>query len=129
LPHPAGRAGPHPTTLVKLTRRVGPALVDRLNQALLANAATHKVLGTHKVRVDTTVVEANLCYPTDAGLLAKAIGTLARTLQRVQSAGGARPSHARDRRRAARRRAHRLARSLRPARVRPSSRWPRTPAS
>src|SRR5918994_3160300 len=110
---PLGGQVPHPTTLVKLTRRVGPAVVDQLNQALLAKAAEQKVLRTHKIRVDTTVVEANVCYPTDAGLLAKAISKLARTIQRVQSAGGARRSHARDRRRAARRRAHRLARSLR----------------
>jgi transposase, IS5 family len=60
------------------------------------------------VRVDTTVVVANFCYPTDAGLLAKAISKLARTIQRVQTAGGATRTHARDRRRA-----HRLARSLR----------------
>jgi transposase, IS5 family len=104
---------PHPTTLVKLTRRVGPATVDQLNQALLANAATHKVLRTHKVRADTTVVAANVAYPTDAGLLAKAVATLARAVQRVHAAGGARRTHARDRRRAARRRAHQLARSLR----------------
>ena len=110
---PLGGQVPHPTTLVKLTRRVGPATVDQLNQALLANAATHKVLRTHKVRADTTVVAANVAYPTDAGLLAKAVATLARAVQRVHAAGGARRTHARDRRRAARRRAHQLARSLR----------------
>jgi transposase, IS5 family len=110
---PLGGQVPHPTTLVKLTRRVGPAVVDQLNQTLLAKAAGQKVLRTHKVRVDTTVVEANVCYPTDAALLAKASSKLARTIQRVRTAGGAGRSHARDRRRAARRRAHRLARSLR----------------
>ncbi len=56
---PLGGQVPHPTTLVKLTRRVGPATVDQLNQALLANAATHKVLRTHKVRADTTVMAAS----------------------------------------------------------------------
>jgi transposase, IS5 family len=110
---PLGGQVPHPTTLVKLTRRVGPALVDQLNQALLAKATEQKLLRTHKVRADTTVVAANVAYPTDAGLLAKAISTLAGTIQRVQTAGGATRTHARDRRRAARRRAHRLARSLR----------------
>jgi len=58
-------------------------------------------------------VAANVGYPTDAGLLARAVATLARTVQRVHAAGGARRTHARDRRRAARRRAHQLARSLR----------------
>ena len=66
---PLGGQVPHATTLVKLTRRVGPAVVDQLNETLLTKAATHKVLRTHKVRVDTTVVEANVAYPTDAGLL------------------------------------------------------------
>jgi hypothetical protein len=103
---------PHPTTLVKLTRRVGPATVAQRNQALLATAATHKVLRTHKVRADTTVVEANVCSPTDAGLLAKAVSTLAHTIGRVQTAGGATRTRVRNRRRAARRRAHQLARSL-----------------
>jgi hypothetical protein len=104
---------PHPTTLVKLTRRVGPAVVEQLNQALLAKAANHEVLPTHKVRLDTTVVAANVRDPTDAGLLAKAVSTLANTIGRVQATGGATPTTTRDRRRAARRRAHQLARSLR----------------
>jgi IS5 family transposase len=110
---PLGGRVPHSTTLVKLTRRVGPATVARLNQALLAKAAAHKVLRTHKVRADTTVVAANVCYPTDAGLLAKAVSKLAHTVGRVQAAGGATRTPVRDRRRAARRRAHQLARSLR----------------
>ena len=110
---PLGGQVPHPTTLVKLTRRVGPATVAQLNQALLAKAAAHKLLRTHKIRVDTTVVEANVAYPTDAGLLAKAISKLAHTIGRVQTAGGATRTKTRDRRRAARRRAHQLARSLR----------------
>jgi transposase, IS5 family len=110
---PLGGQVPHPTTLVKLTRRLGEPTVRELNQALLATAAAHKVLRTHKVRADTTVVAANVCYPTDAGLLAKAVSTLARTIGRVQAAGGATRTRVRDRRRAARRRAHQLARSLR----------------
>jgi transposase, IS5 family len=110
---PLGGQVPHPTTLVKLTRRVGPATVAQLNQALLAKATTRKVLRTHKIRADTTVVEANVCYPTDAGLLARAVSKLAHTIGRVQAAGGATRTTTRDRRRAARRRAHQLARSLR----------------
>src|SRR6266508_4902318 len=85
---PLGGQVPHATTLVKLTRRVGPATAAPLNQPLLAKAATHKVLRTHKVRGDTTVVEAGVCYPTDAGLLAKAVSKLAHTIGRVQAAGG-----------------------------------------
>jgi IS5 family transposase len=86
---PLGGQVPHATTLVKLTRRVGPALVDQLNQALLAKAAEHKVLRTGKLRADTTVVAANVAYPTDAGLLARAVAKLARTIQQVHAASGA----------------------------------------
>ena len=110
---PLGGRVPHPTTLVKLTRRLGEQTVSSLNEALLATAAEHKVLRTHKVRADTTVVAANVCYPTDAGLLGRAIGKLAATITRIQAAGAATQTRVRDRRRAARRRAHQLARTLR----------------
>src|SRR5215213_3880200 len=86
---PLGGRVAHPTTLVKLTRRVGEPVVEELNQALLARAAEHKLLRTHRVRVDTTVVAANVAYPTDLGLLARAVVKLATTIKRVQAAGGA----------------------------------------
>ncbi len=71
---PLGGSVPHPTTLMKITTRCGEAAVAGLNEALLAKAAEAKVLRTNRVRVDTTVVEANVAYPTDSGLLAKASG-------------------------------------------------------
>ena len=70
---------PHPTTLMKLTTRCGSAAVDGLNEALLGKAVEAKVLRTSKIRVDTTVVPANVAYPTDSGLLAKAINRIAVT--------------------------------------------------
>jgi transposase, IS5 family len=110
---PLGGRGPHPTTLVKLTRRVGEPVVEELNQALLVRAAEGKLLRTHKVRLDTTVVGANVAYPTDLGLLARAVDRLATTAKRVQAAGGATRTRVRDRRRSARRRAHEVARAMR----------------
>jgi IS5 family transposase len=86
---PFGTRVPHPTTLMKITTRCGGAAVAALNEALLAKAATAKLLRTDKVRADTTVVEAAVGYPTDSGLLAKAIGTMARTVGRIKAAGGA----------------------------------------
>ena len=70
---------PHPTTLMKLTTRCGSAAVDGLNEALLAKATEAKVLRTTTLRADTTVVPANVAYPTDSGLLAKAIRRIAAT--------------------------------------------------
>jgi IS5 family transposase len=110
---PFGTRVPHPTTLMKITTRCGADAVAGLNEALLAKAAVAKVLRTDKVRADTTVVEAAVAYPTDSGLLAKAIGSMARTVQRIKAAGGATGTRTRDRRRSAGRRARSIASKLR----------------
>src|SRR5215211_7212536 len=104
---------PHPTTLMKLTTRCGWAAVEGLNEALLAKAAEAKVLRCSWVRVDTTVVPSNVAYPTDSGLLAKAVNRIAATGRRIQAAGGAVRTRLRDRSRAAGRRAHDLNAKLR----------------
>jgi len=104
---------PHPTTLMKLSTRCGSAAVDGLNEALLAKAAEAKLLRTHRVRADTTVVPANVSSPTDSGLLAKAVRRIAATGQRIRAAGGAVRTRVRDRSRAAGKRAHAIASKLR----------------
>ena len=104
---------PHPTTLMKLSTRCGSAAVDGLNEALLAKAAEAKLLRTNRVRADTTVVPANVAYPTDSGLLAKAVRRIAATSRRIQAAGGAVRTRVRDRSRAAGKRAHAVASKLR----------------
>ena len=100
---------PHPTTLMKLTTRCGSAAVAGLNEALLARAAGEKLLRTSRLRADTTVVPANVAYPTDSGLLARAVRRIAATGRRVQAAGGATRTRVRDRSRAAGKRAHAIA--------------------
>ncbi len=94
-------------------RRAGPDTIAALNTALLAKLAADKLLRCRKLRVDTTVVAANVAYPTDVGLLGRAVGKLVTTSKRVQTAGGASQIRIRDRRRAARRRAHEVAQALR----------------
>ncbi len=109
---PLGGSVPHPTALMKLTTRCGSAAVDGLNEALLAKAAEAKLLRTTRIRADTTVVPANVSYPTDSGLLAKAIRRIGATGKRIQAAGGAVRTRVRDRSRAAGRRAHAIAAKL-----------------
>jgi IS5 family transposase len=110
---PLGTRVPHPTTLMKITTRCGDAAVTGLNEALLVKATAAKLLRTDKVRADTTVVEADVAYPTDSGLLAKAVGSMARAVERIKAAGGAPRTRSRDRRRAASRRARSIASKLR----------------
>jgi transposase, IS5 family len=110
---PFGTRVPNPTTLMKLTKRCGNVAVAGLNEALLVKAANAKLLRTDKVRADTTVVGADVAYPTDSGLLAKTVAKIARTVSRVKAAGGATRTASRDRRRAAGRRARSLNAKLR----------------
>ncbi len=110
---PLDGAVPHPTTLMKLSTRCGSVAVQGLNEALLAKAAEAKVLRTGRVRADTTVVPANVCYPTDSGLLAKAIRRIGAAGARIHNAGGAVRTRLRDRSRAAGKRAHGIAAKLR----------------
>lgn len=104
---------PHPTTLMKLTTRCGVAVVEGCNEALLAKAAEAKLLRSSRLRADTTVVCADVAYPTDSGLLAKAIRRIAGTGRRIQAAGGAVRTRLRDRSRSAGKRAHGIAAKLR----------------
>jgi IS5 family transposase len=80
---------PHPTTLVKLVRRAGPATVGQLNAALLGKLADDKLLRGRKLRVDSTVVEADIDFPTDADLLERAIRTTGGLVRRLTAHGAA----------------------------------------
>jgi len=110
---PLGTAVPHPTTLMKITTRCGSSAVDGLNEALLAKAQGAKVLKTNKVRADTTVVPANVAYPTDSGLLAKGVAKMAKSIERLKGAGLASRTRSRDRTRMMRARARSIGANLR----------------
>ena len=94
----AGRV-PDATTLMKLTKRLGPELLEELNRGLLALAVERRVLRSRRLRVDTTIVEADIRSPTDSGLCAHAVSRLTRLGRRIQAAGLARQARLRDRRR------------------------------
>src|SRR6266545_1619613 len=98
---PLDRPVPHPTTLSKLAHRCGPGVTAQLNAALLAKLAADKLLRARKLRIDTTVVEADIDYPTDADLLEGAVGKLGRLVRRIKAQGAASRTRFRDRGRAA----------------------------
>ena len=104
---------PHPTTLLKVTGRCGETAISALNEALLSKAAEAKLIRIDAVRADTTVVEANVAYPTDSGLLAKGVARMAVLAARLKAAGLAKRTGFRDRTRSVRRRAHDVAAWLR----------------
>jgi transposase, IS5 family len=98
------RPVPHPTTLVKLVGRAGPEVIEQLNTALVAKLVQGKLLRARKLRVDTTVVEADIDDPTDADLLEHAVRKLGGLVRRIKGRGAASRTRFRDRGRAAGRR-------------------------
>lgn len=110
---PLGERMPHPTTLMKTTKRCGEATIEALDEALLAKAVAAHVVKSDQVRADTTVVEANVAYPTDSGLMAKGVARMAAMVKALQAMGLASRTKARDRTRSMRRRAHAIGTWLR----------------
>jgi transposase, IS5 family len=78
---------PDESTIRKITRRCGPELIDELNRQLLAAAHERGQVDLDRVRVDTTVVEADIKYPTDSGLLTAATCRIASRLRRLATVG------------------------------------------
>jgi IS5 family transposase len=91
---------PDPSTLMKLTKRLGPGLLDELNHELLALAVQRRVIRSRRLRVDSTVVEADISYPTDSGLCAQGVSRLTRLARSLHRAGLGAGVGVRDRRRA-----------------------------
>src|SRR5215470_15639281 len=80
---------PDAKTLVRLGQAVGPEAIRELHDRLVAVAQERQVVRGQKMRVDTTVVESNIHYPTDSSLLNDGARVLTRTMQKIeQKAGG-----------------------------------------
>src|SRR5579859_7108701 len=80
---------PDATTLIKLTNGPCQGLAEEVHDALVKKLGSKKVLRSRKLRVDTTVVEADIHYPTDADLLADGARVITRTIRQLQAAGAA----------------------------------------
>lgn len=57
---------------------------ETMNRALAEYAKEQEKISSEKLRLDTTVYEANIHYPTDSSLLWDSFRTLARLLQQIQ---------------------------------------------
>ncbi|MBA2946495.1 ISNCY family transposase [Streptomyces himalayensis] len=104
---------PHPTTLLKLVRRSGARTVEEMNAALLGKLVEDKLVRCRKLRIDTTVIEADIDHPTDADLLEHGVRKLGQLVGRIKASGAARRTRFRDRSRSAGRRLKEISRTLR----------------
>src|ERR1019366_8872660 len=69
---------PDESTVRKLTRRIGADTVNELTRVLIVQATRSKRFRPRAVRIDSTVIEADVRYPTDAGLASNGVRALAR---------------------------------------------------
>ena len=110
---PLGERAPHPSTLMKITTRCGSSTVDELNGHLIAIGVEGGLVDMGWLRADTTVVSADIKYPTDSGLLTKGIARIATIVGRLHDAGIAPRTDFDDQTPTARQGAHRIASKLR----------------
>jgi transposase-like protein DUF772 len=80
-----GEPVPDAKTMVRLGQALGPELIHQLHARVVQLAREDRVVTGRKMRLDTTVVETNIHYPTDSSLLGDGARVLTRTLQRIQA--------------------------------------------
>ena len=96
--------GPDQKTMLKIARALGPEVIEQLHQRVVALALAAGVTKGRRLRVDTTVVETHIHYPTDSSLLGDGVRVVTRTLKTLQTLVGHGPQAVRDRSRSVTRR-------------------------
>jgi IS5 family transposase len=76
-------AVPDAKTILKIARALGPEVIQQVHARVVALAVARRVTRGRRLRVDTTVVETHVHYPTDSTLLRDSVRVLTRTMQRA----------------------------------------------
>ena len=79
---------PDAKTILKIARALGPDVIEQLHRQVVEVAKRAGVTHGRRFRIDTTVVETNVHYPTDSTLLQDSVRVLTRTMQRASTALG-----------------------------------------
>jgi transposase, IS5 family len=104
---------PDAKTLGRLVQALGPKVVQQIHQRLVAVAQEKKVVRGRRLRLDTTVVEKNIHYPTDSSLLSDGARVLTRTMKKITELTGRAGTKLRNRMRTIGHRAMEIARTSR----------------
>lgn len=104
---------PDAKTLGRQAQALGPEVVEQIHQRMVELAVENKVVQGRKMRVDTTVVETNIHYPTDSSLLGDGDRVLTRLMKKVTAIVGAAGTKLRNRMRSVQRRVAEIARASR----------------
>jgi transposase, IS5 family len=107
------RKVPDAKTLGKLAVALGPDVIEQIHARVVAIAREKQVIRGRRLRLDTTVVETNIHYPTDSSLLGDGVRFLTRTMKRITEIAGRVGTELRDRTRSVRYRVLEIARASR----------------
>jgi len=91
---------PDAKTLGRLALALGPEIIEQLHRRVITLACERRVVRGRRLRVDTTVVETNIHYPTDSSLLGDGVRVLTRAMKRIAQIAGRAGARLRDRSRA-----------------------------
>jgi Transposase domain (DUF772). len=92
---------------------LGPEVIEQIHQRVVELAVENEVVQGRKMRVDTTVVETNIHYPTDSSLLGDGNRVLTRLMKKVTALAGPVGTKMRDRSRSVKLRVLDIARAAR----------------
>jgi IS5 family transposase len=101
------------STVRKLTRRIGADTVNEITRVLIVAATRSKRFRPRAVRIDSTVIEADVKYPTDAGLASDGVKPLAREARKLARLVKEKKQRVRDRSRSMGRNLRAVTRTIR----------------
>jgi transposase, IS5 family len=92
---------------------LGPEVIQKVHERIIEMARENKIVEGRKMRLDTTVVESNIHYPTDSSLLGDGVRVLIRTMKKITAIAGNVGASMRDRSRSVKLRVLDIARAAR----------------
>jgi IS5 family transposase len=104
---------PDAKTLGRLARALGPEIIEQLHARVVGIARERQIIRGRRLRLDTTVVETDIHYPTDSSLLGDGVRVLTRTMKRIVEITGRAGTRLRDRTRTVRYRVIEIGRASR----------------
>src|SRR5437660_1469417 len=104
---------PDAKTIGRRGLAVGPQVLKQVHERLVKIAQDQGIAVGRRMRVDTTVVETNIHYPTDSSLLGDGVRVLTRAMKKISEIAGEVGAKLRDRRRSVKLRVLDIARAAR----------------
>jgi IS5 family transposase len=104
---------PDAKTMGRWGLALGPATIEQIHDRIVQIARAERIVQGRRMRIDTTVVETNIHYPTNSSLLGDGVRVLTRTMRKIASIANMAGTNLRDRTRSVQRHVFNIARAAR----------------